>query len=230
MARIAVVVEHKGREALLAALRETRHDVVVLLFSPEVPMDVRNHSPDMVIYDCDAVHSIEEDAFARLRASVDVPILVLGPRCDEAFVVSALKLGADACLCRSHGKKELWARIDAVLRRYWEWGEERHDELGDDPIIDRVSRSVIVAGRKIKLTSSECRLLDSLVERPGHVISREDLCERIWGDEGKDMPRVNLNLCVHNLRRKLERDPRHPELVMTKWGIGYYWRRGVRKA
>ena len=227
MARIALVVEGQ-QDSVGESLRQAQHEVVAFSLAPELHLQVNTYAPDMVVYDCQENSCLNEEAFSRIRDAIDVPILVLGPDYTEGFVVTALEMGADGCLCRPYGTAELFARIEACLRRYWDWAAGAASVDADEPVIDRASQSVVVSGKETELTPAEYRLLARLVERNGSVVTREDLLTCIWGTEVKDAPAVNLRLCVHSLRQKLERDPHRPEYIMTRWGVGYYLARAIR--
>lgn len=221
MARIALVIGGQ-QDSVSGTLRQAHHEVLEFSLAPKLPLKVSACAPDIVVYDCQGNVRLDEAAFSRVRDVVDVPVLVLGPEHSEHFVVRALDLGADGCLCRPYGRAELYARIEACLRRH-----RRSDTGPGELVIDRASESAVLSGREIKLTPAEYRLLARLVERNGNVVTREDLCGCIWGIGAKDAPAVSLSLCVHHLRQKLERDPHRPRHIMTRWGVGYYLARSI---
>ena len=221
MARIALVIGGQ-QDSVSESLRQALHEVLEFSLAPELHLKVSACAPDIVVCDCQGNVLLDEAAFSRVRDAVDVPILVLGPEYSEHFVVRALDLGADDCLCRPYGRAELCARIEACLRRQW-----RSEAGGGELVLDRASESVVLSGREIKLTPAEYRLLARLVESDGSVVTREDLCGCIWGIGAKDAPAVGLSLCVHQLRQKLERDPHRPRYIMTRWGVGYYLARSI---
>ena len=223
-ARIALVSSYQeSASAVSDALAEASYDVIPFQASPAVHEDVRASDPQIVIYDCGPRDGFHEGVFVRMRNVLDVPILVIGHRYSEAFVVQVLKLGADDCVCRPFTSSELLARVSAHLRRFWLWGRAIGAPPEDGFAIDYSNYSVAISGQDIALTPAECRLLGYLVDRAGEVVTREELCECIWGSKKGDMA-PNLRLCIHNLRNKLEQDPHNPRYLMTKRGAGYYWR------
>jgi DNA-binding response OmpR family regulator len=203
-------------------LLRARYDVLVFPLAAGVDERVRGGLTQFVIFDSNSVDGFEEGIFSRLRRAVDVPILVLGRRYSESLVVRVLRLGADDCLCRPYSTQELLARIRAHLRRHVRWDQPSNGD-GSMFRIDAINYSVVISGKEVQLTPAECRLLDYLVQRAGDVVTREELFECIWGANRHDLS-SNLRLCVHNLRKKLEQDPHNPRYLMTKRGIGYYWR------
>ncbi len=155
----------------------------------------------------------------------ETPILMLTARDTEADKVLGLESGADDYLTKPFGVRELMARITAILRRSEMTGAS---EAGDQvtPIaspgisIDPYRREVTVRGNVIELTRQEFDLLYLLASRPGIVFSREALLTRVWLDDAFVNART-VDSVVSRIRRKLERDPQDPELVLTAWGVGY---------
>ena len=223
-ARIALVSAHQDAAINVSeVLAQTGYEVTVFTASSAVHEAVRASDPHIVIYDCGPRDGFHEGVFMRMRNTIDVPLLVVGHRYSEAFVVDVLKLGADDCVCRPYTQHELRARVNAHLRRFWQWSQQSQSTAEDGPVIDYSNYSVVISGQDIQLTPAECRLLSYLVDRAGEVVPNEELCECIWGSKKRDMA-PNLRLCIHNLRNKLEHDPHNPRYLMTKRGAGYYWR------
>ena len=149
------------------------------------------------------------------RVAARVPIIMLTARDDEADRVAGLEAGADDYVSKPFSPRELTARVKAVLRR----GEprRRNDVITVGPItLSRARREVHVDGHSIELTQREFELLDFLLQRPGMVVSREELLETVWGFV---LPGDTRTVEVHvaQLRKKLG----HPELIQTLRGVGY---------
>lgn len=229
MARVAVVTQHPERESLLRrVVGHGRHEVRAFPIHSGLDLDIQAAGVQMIVLDWDAGDVEEESTFLRLRTATEVPILVLGGRYDELFIVRALKMGADGCLSRPYGAVELAARVDACLRRYLHWSEERksHVDLQSNPV--GPLGAVIVGGKRVQLSGAEKKLLACLQEHGREVVTHDELCERVWGIP-REKTHTNLRLCIHNLRKKLERNPRHPQYILTKWGVGYYLARDARE-
>ena len=162
------------------------------------------------------------------RLNHDVPILMLTARRDEADKVVGLESGADDYLTKPFGVRELVARARALLRRP---RQAAVAEDGDAPtsdgvirvrgmVIDVPKRRVTVDGDNIELTDQEFRLLQLLATHPGIVFSREALLAKIWrGDTFVTVRSVDT--LVKRLRRRIEKDPAEPRLLLTVWGVGY---------
>lgn len=187
---------------------------------------MRSFSPEMVVYDCRDPGGPSETVLASTRNALEVPILVVGPTHDETFVIRALRMGADGCLCRPCGASEFLARVEAHMRRHWEYGMQQEQAIDEGLLVNALSSSALVGGREVKLTPTEYRLLHRLAEADGRVVTRQELFSYLWGVSGQSVDRNALNLYIFNLRKKIERDPHRPQHILTKWGIGYYLSRG----
>jgi DNA-binding response OmpR family regulator len=168
----------------------------------------------------EALASVTAEAI-RAISEVGLPLLVVAPVADEAFVIRALRLGADACVCAPLGNAELLARLEAQVRRHWHWGAARRVREPEEIVIDAISCAAIVAGREVRLTPTEYRLLSRLAESEGDVVPADELCSHVWGLDSSASP-SSLRLYISHLRRKLESDPHKPRFIRTKWGVGYY--------
>lgn len=155
----------------------------------------------------------------RLRRSSDVPIVIVTARGDTYDVVAGLEAGADDYVTKPLAAKELSARIRALLRR--SAVRPAPSVLSFDGLeIEPETATVRRDGQEVALTKSEFRLLCTLAERPGWVLSRAQLLERVWDyDYGGDTRLVDVH--VRRLRAKIERDPAHPQWIVTVRGLGY---------
>ena len=155
-----------------------------------------------------------------LRRSSAVPLVIIGVRAEEDRV-RALDAGADDCLARPVGARELWARVQARIRRARglcgpRTGVVRVGEL----TIDLRAMRATVSGRDVPLTGYELTLLHALAERAGRVISREQLLELARGSSDDAFDR-SIDGHISRLRTKLGDDPKHPRLLKTVRGAGY---------
>jgi two-component system response regulator RegX3 len=157
-----------------------------------------------------------------LRAETSVPILMLTAKDAEADRVLGLEFGADDYVTKPYSMVELVSRIRAILRRRELDRAERAGEaikLGGIGV-DLARHEVTVDGAPARLTPSEFKVLALLAEQPERVFTRRQIMEHLWesvfvGDERA------ADVHVSNLRRKLERDPSHPERIVTVRGVGY---------
>jgi DNA-binding response OmpR family regulator len=155
--------------------------------------------------------------------NVDTPILMLTARDGESDKVLGLESGADDYLTKPFGVRELMARIGALMRRHQRGLAETapQDTLqAGDLWLDRERRSVTVRGDRVELTRQEFDLLFLMASRPGAVFTRAALLEEVWRDDTYVTDRT-VDTVISRLRRKIERDPQDPEMLLTAWGVGY---------
>ena len=177
--------------------------------------------PDLVLLDLMLPRVSGVDVCRQLRARSSVPIIMVTAKTDTIDIVEGLEAGADDYVTKPFKAKELVARIKTRLRRV-PVAEETGTEtlrIGDLSIsVD--GHSVKRDGVPIQLTPLEFDLLLALARRPWQVFSREVLLEQVWGYRHAADTRL-VNVHVQRLRSKIERDPEHPEIVVTVRGIGY---------
>jgi len=157
-------------------------------------------------------------------ASRDTPILMLTARDAESDKVVGLESGADDYVAKPFGIRELLARVEALLRRHKRAGGEPApaDTLisAGELAIDLQKREVTVRGESVDLTRQEFDLLALIAARPGMVFSRVALLQQVWRGDAYVTDRT-VDTVVSRLRRKIERDPQTPTLILTAWGVGY---------
>jgi two-component system OmpR family response regulator/two-component system alkaline phosphatase synthesis response regulator PhoP len=165
-------------------------------------------------------------AIRRDSPNADTPILMLTARREESDKVVGLDSGADDYLTKPFGVRELMARVRALLRRGLAKQARAADGSAMGPVaykdieIDPARRRVRVGAQDIDLTFNEFELLYVLVSNPGIVFSREALLSRVWKDQTFVTVR-SVDTLVKRLRKKVEKDPAQPAIVLTVWGAGY---------
>ncbi|WP_031518012.1 response regulator transcription factor [Desulfofalx alkaliphila] len=161
-----------------------------------------------------------------IRKESEVPIIMLTAKGEYVDKIVGLELGADDYLTKPFNTRELIARIKAVLRRSAKGRaeEEQRDIIAVDQLtIDVMKRRVSRGGKELDLTAKEFDLLCLMAQNPGRIFTRDNLLESVWGHSYYgDLRTVDVH--VRRLREKIEEDPRHPEYVLTKWGVGYYFK------
>lgn len=184
-------------------------------------VEVATRQPDVVILDLGLPDMDGLEVIRRLREWTSVPIIVLSARGQEHDKVGALDAGADDYVSKPFGPQELLARIRAAQRRAI--GAARPDEAAftlGELMVDLARRRVLLAGREVRLTPIEYRLLTTLVRHAGRVLTHRQLLTEVWGPSHVDQPHY-LRVFMGQLRRKLESDPARPRYLLTEPGVGY---------
>ena len=164
-------------------------------------------------------------ACRRIREFSDVPIIMLTAKADDMDKLMGFEHGAVDYLTKPFNILELKARIRALLRRAKPAEKEQpRDELRCEHIrLDCTARDAYRGSARVELTAKEFDLAELLMRNPNRVYSRDALLSAIWGyDSSSDIRTVDVH--IRRLREKLEQNPAEPEHIMTKWGVGYYFR------
>jgi two-component system KDP operon response regulator KdpE len=196
---VQLVSTHLGKKGLELAESEVRSIIILDLGLP----DINGY-----------------EVLKQIRFFSSVPIIVLTVRSEESDIAKGLELGADDYIVKPCGQLELLARIKARMRDRDCFAEELPLSFG--PLrFNPSTRQLINAKREINLTAIESHIVHCLMRNAGRVSTYSKLAEDVWGD---DYPGSVDSLRVHirRLRSKLEADASHPQLILTKAGIGYF--------
>ena len=181
----------------------------------------RRYNPDLVILDIMLPGMDGLEVLQNIRRESDVYVMMLTARAEEMDRVIGLTVGADDYLTKPFSPRELVARVKAILRR------GRNKTLDDAQMlnfqhirIDSHRYEVWRDGETVELTALEFKLLKTLAEYAGMVLSREQLLERVWGYDYFGEDRV-VDVHIGHIRQKLEADPADPQFIITVRGVGY---------
>ena len=164
-------------------------------------------------------------ACAKIREFSNVPIILLTAKADDMDKLIGFDHGADDYLTKPFNILELKARIKALLRRSAITGHTAGNLLTIGSIsLDMDARNAYVSGHLVELTAKEFDVIEFLMRNPNRVYSREALLDTIWSYEYRSDIRT-VDVHIRRLREKLEEDPAHPTYIMTKWGVGYYFKK-----
>jgi DNA-binding response OmpR family regulator len=159
----------------------------------------------------------------QIRESSNVPVVMLTAKSEGSDKLIGFEYGADDYVAKPFDILELKARIRAILKRA---GVERTREnvlTGGHIKVDILQRAVYASGKPAELTAKEFDLLVTLMKNPGRVFSREKLLNSVWGyDYPGDIRTVDVH--IRRLREKLEVFDANPVCILTKWGVGYYFK------
>lgn len=180
---------------------------------------VDTQKPDLILLDLGLPGMGGLDLLRKWRDDgLDVPVVILSSRTDEAGIVAALELGADDYITKPFGMNELVARIRVALRhKFQQQGEKPVFHTGDLSV-DLVKRIVKVEGKEVKLSPKEYEILRILVQHAGKVLTHHFLLKQVWVDS-TDVQ--YLRVYVRQLRQKIEKSPDQPRYITTETGVGY---------
>ena len=201
-AGFAVKMARNGIEAL-DVLRSWRPDVITL---------------DVMMPEVDGL-----TACRTIREFSDVPIIMLTARTEDMDKLLGFEHGADDYLTKPFNILELKARIRALLRRSGGLENQNNRITAGSLTVDTQERNVYKDGKPVELTAREFDLVELLIRNPNRVYSRENLLDLIWSYEYRSDIRT-VDVHIRRIREKLETVPAEPEYIMTKWGVGYYFR------
>lgn len=198
-----VVTAYDGEEAIKLA-RDKNLDLIIL---------------DLMLPKIDGLSVCQ-----KIRDFSRVPIIMLTAKTEDMDKILGLEYGADDYLTKPFNILELKARVKAILRRSHPVGKEGDSSVSMGEVeLDYNFRKVKIEQRWIDLTSKEFDLMDLLVSNPGKVYSREQLLDIIWGyDYPGDIRTVDVH--IRRLREKIENNAAEPTYILTKWGVGYYFK------
>ncbi|HXR12196.1 MAG TPA: response regulator transcription factor [Gaiellaceae bacterium] len=224
MSTVLVVDDDPGVLDVVAfTLRREGFDVDEERDGPSALAAARAHDYDIVILDVMLPQMSGTEVCRALRAESDVPIVMLTARDAERDRVSGLELGADDYVTKPFSSAELLSRVRAILRR-----RELDRAKGAGTVVrdlgglhlDLGRHEVTVDGDAVRLTLSEFKVLALLAERPERIVSRRELMQHLWSSEHVGDEHA-CEVHISNLRRKIERDPTHPQRLVTVRGAGY---------
>ena len=199
---------------------------VEVAYDGEEGLDLsRTGNFDLIILDLMMPKLSGLEVCMRIRETSSVPIIMLTARSDDMDKIIGFEYGADDYVTKPFNILELKARVRALLRRSAIKAQaEDQNLISFGPIaIDCERRMAYKNGVNVELTGREFDVIELLIKNPGRVYSRENLLNIIWGyDFQGDIRTVDVH--VHRLREKLERNLAEPEYIMTKWGVGYYFK------
>ena len=185
----------------------------------------QNEKPDLVILDIMMPEMDGLTACSKIREFSDVPVIFLTAKADDMDKLIGFDHGTDDYLTKPFNILELKARIRALLRRAQAKNNEQNNTLRLGNItLDLDGRNAYKGSQQVDLTAKEFDVIEFLMRNPNRVYSREALLDTIWTYEYRSEIRT-VDVHIRRLREKLEIDPANPDHIMTKWGVGYYFRK-----
>lgn len=162
-----------------------------------------------------------------IRSFSNVPIIMLTAKGEDIDKILGLEYGADDYITKPFNIREVKARIKAIFRRVnpEEKGDNQKVIISGDIVLDYNRRIVTVRNEKVELTGKEFELLELFLKNPGRIYTRENLLDIAWNFENhREVRKVDVH--IRRLREKIEENPADPKYIITKWGVGYYYKKG----
>ena len=185
----------------------------------------QSQAPDLIILDVMMPEMDGLAACSSIRSFSDVPIILLTAKVEDMDKLMGFDNGADDYITKPFNILEPKARIRALLRRAGAGAKQSSNLLTIGSItLDLDSRNAYRSGVLADLTAKEFDVIEFLMRNPNRVYSREALLDTIWAYECRSDIRT-VDVHIRRLREKLEENPAEPSYIMTKWGVGYYFRR-----
>jgi two-component system, OmpR family, KDP operon response regulator KdpE len=219
--RILLIEDDRAlREVVAAGLERGGHRVTIAPDGRAGLEALKNPALDVVLLDIGLPFVDGWRILATLEGHRQPSVIVISARGDEQDKVRALDLGADDYLTKPFGSGELLARVRAVLRRVRPLEEVAQVISCEDVVIDMGSRTVSRSGKEVRLSPTEYVLLAELARNSGKLMEQRLLLSRVWGPSYVG-DRAYLRTFIQRLRRKLERDPAAPSIIVTVGRQGY---------
>ena len=206
-------------------LQNEGYDVITGSNGLEAVMLTQSERPDLVVLDVMMPEMDGLTACSKIREFSNIPIILLTAKVQDMDKLMGFDHGADDYLTKPFNILELKARIRALLRRSKEATTPTENYLTIGSIkLDLNARNAYRSGQLADLTAKEFDVIEFLMRNPNHVYSREALLDTIWAYEYRSDIRT-VDVHIRRLREKLEENPAEPQHIMTKWGVGYYFRK-----
>ncbi len=198
-----ILPAYNGKEALRVMKEQEVHLVILDIMMPEM----------------DGIH-----ALLKIREESTIPVIFLSAKSEDVDKILGLNVGADDYVTKPFNPLELIARVKSQLRRYTQLGGMQQDNdtvLVNGAIeMDTAQKIVTVDGEIKKLTPTEFKILQMLMENVGTVFSSAQIYERIWEEDAYATDNI-VSVHIRRIREKIEIDPKNPDYIKVMWGVGY---------
>lgn len=221
---ILIIEDEKGIGDLLSAiLRTNGYKPLHAMNGKDALLMRQNHNPDLILLDLGLPDMDGMDVLREIRRQSETPVIVISARQDESDKVTALDGGASDYIVKPFGSSELLARIRAMIRLHEKLvtGRFHSDEQFQygGLQIDYTVYQVAVDDHPVHLTPIEYKIVELLAKCCGKVLTHEQIIGHVWGPKNCDSQVLRVNMA--NIRRKIEKNPADPQIIITELGIGY---------
>ena len=202
------------------------YDIITAYDGMEALEQLEKNKIDLILLDVMMPRLNGLSALMKIRESYKIPAIILSAKTEESDKVSGLVLGADDYVSKPYNAAELIARVKAQLRRYNAWGggspaSGKDKIINGGLVLDKKQRIVIAEGKETRLTATEYKILNLLIENAGQVFPAEQIYESVWNEEATYEVENTVMVHIRHIREKIEIDTKNPKYIKVVWGIGY---------
>ena len=202
------------------------YDIITAYDGMEALEQLEKNKIDLILLDVMMPRLNGLSALMKIRESYKIPAIILSAKTEESDKVSGLVLGADDYVSKPYNAAELIARVKAQLRRYNAWGggspaSGKDKIINGGLVLDKKQRIVIAEGKETRLTATEYKILNLLIENAGQVLPAEQIYESVWNEEATYAVENTVMVHIRHIREKIEIDTKNPKYIKVVWGIGY---------
>ncbi|MDE6148601.1 MAG: response regulator transcription factor [Ruminococcus sp.] len=223
---ILVVDDDKDIVGAIAKLLELEGYSVIKAYDGMDALDklATNNSISLILIDIMMPKLDGLSAMMKIRATRNIPIIVLSAKSEDTDKVLGLSMGADDYITKPYNPIELVARVKSNLRRYLQLGSA--DTTKSDVIkigglaLDTSAKTLEVDGEPVKLTATELKILELLMRNAGRVFSSEEIYSKVWNEDAFSVENTVM-VHIRHIREKIEINPKEPKYLKVVWGIGY---------
>ena len=232
---VLVVDDDKEIVGAIAALLEREGYNIYKAYDGLMALDmVMSNDIHLMLIDVMMPNMDGLSAIMRIRETKNIPIIVLSAKTEDTDKVVGLSVGADDYMSKPYNPMELVARVKSGLRRYMHFGafsgNNGNSKVNNEDNEDVVTvgglelylkdKKLLVDGEAVKLTATEFKILELLMQNPGRIYSAEEIYVKVWNEEGYGVENTVM-VHIRHIREKVEINPKEPRYIKVVWGLGY---------
>lgn len=226
---VLVVDDDKEIVGAIAALLEREGYNIYRAYDGLMALDiVMSNDIHLMLIDVMMPNMDGISAIMRIRETKNIPIIVLSAKSEDTDKVVGLSVGADDYITKPYNPMELVARVKSGLRRYMHLGTFGNNSSSKSDDILNVGglelhlndKKLLVDGEQVKLTATEFKILELLMQNPGRIYSAEEIYVKVWNEEGFGVENTVM-VHIRHIREKIEINPKEPRYIKVVWGLGY---------
>lgn len=217
--------DHDIVNAIAALLTREGHKVFKAYNGLEALDSIMQNDIQLILIDVMMPKLDGLSAMMKIRATKNIPIIVLSAKSEDSDKILGLSMGADDYITKPYNPMELVARVNSNLRRYLSLGAADSVQKGNvvrigGLVLDKDAKQLSVDGSPVKLTATEYKITELLMTNAGHIFSAEEIYSRVWNEDSYSIENTVM-VHIRHIREKIEINPSDPRYLKVVWGIGY---------